>query len=438
MPFIYVDRRKAGKGKSSTNRQKLLKRIRGFIKQSSPQSLGAGGVAQVYSSGKAANNPVKIAANALEEPWFAYGKSRENFYVFPGNTEYDRGDTFELPEEDGAAAGGGPGPAGEDDFVINIASNEFLELFFEDCVLPNLDSEKTSEKQETKMAHAGFATQGNASQLSIIRTYKQALGRRNALAGPYQRELNDLEQEMKAIYERSTEEGLTDKMSLRLSEIETRIGVLRSKIAVASGFDKVDLRFRKKEPQALKQVDALLVMVMDVSGSMGHEEKTIARRWFALLFAFIKRRYANTDLVFIAHTDEAFEMNEGDFFSTRINGGTAVSPALEKINAIIRERYDPSHTNIYISHASDGDNWETDNESVMKEMTGTAGLLHKIQYFSYVEVGKSKNWSFKPSTNLWDSYLEAHNTAPEKMSMAVIEEADACYDIFKKLFKKKQ
>lgn len=444
MPFIYVDRRKADKNKSAPNREKLLKRVRSYIKNSNPQSVGTGGVANVYGAGRAQNNPVKIASSALEEPWFAYARGGETLMVLPGNTTYDRGDEIPFDGESESQGGGGPGDGGEDDFVVNVAANEFLDLFFEDCELPNLDDEKTTEKAEKTMVHAGFSTQGNPAQLSIIRTYKAAIGRRRALATPYLRQLAEAEEEMKglllklakAMEDKDTK--LAQELDIQTAECEERIVLLKRKIAAVSGFDKVDLRFHKKEAQPLKQVDAVLVMLMDVSGSMGQFHKMVARRWFALLYAFIKRRYENTDLVFIAHTDEAFELSEGDFFSTRINGGTMVSPALKKVNEIINERYDPTQTNIYVSHASDGDNWESDGE-VGKEMLGGSGLMNKIQYFSYIEVyDPTYAFSSSGNTNLWEAYDKVHDAKPSKFSMAVLENPDDAYNVFKKIFKKKK
>lgn len=442
MPFIYVDRRKADKNKSSSNREKLLKRVRSYIKNSNPQSVGTGGVANVYGAGRAKNNPVKITASALEEPWFAYARGGETLMVLPGNTTYNRGDEIPFDIEDRPPPGG-VGDGGEDDFVVNVAANEYLDLFFEDCELPNLDSEKTSDKAEKTMVHAGFSTQGNSSQLSIVRTYKAAIGRRRALATPYLARLKDLENEMKDLLatmaKHADDETKVTEISAEMDKVEQQIVLLQRKIAAVSGFDKVDLRFHKKEAQPLKQVDAVLIMVMDVSGSMGQHHKTVARRWFALLYAFIRRRYENTDLVFIAHTDEAFELSEGDFFSTRMNGGTLVSPVIKKINEIISSRYDPTQTNIYVSHASDGDNWESGDE-VSKEMLGVAGLMAKIQYFSYVEVSDANSlWgnSSTTNTNLWEAYDKVHDVRPTKVSMAVLENPDDCYSIFKKIFKKK-
>lgn len=441
MPFIFIDRRKAGKGKSSPNRQKLLRRIRSFIKSAQPQNIGAGGVATTNSKN---TSPVKVTGSALEEPRFAYAKGGDQTIIVIGNNEYDRGDDIEFPEEDEGGGGAGPGDQGEDDFVVNVAKDEFLDLFFEDCELPNLTHEKFTEKLDNTFQQSGFSTTGNPSQLSIIRSYKQSLGRRWALMKPYKEELQELEEELAALEKTLIGNPLNAVANARHKEVTARIEVLRAKIAFLNGFDKADLRFKKKEAKPLKTVDAVLIMVMDISGSMDSNKKTIARRWFALLYAFIKRRYSNTELVFVAHTDEAIEMSETDFFTTKVNGGTKVSAALKLVNEIIKERYDSNQTNIYVSHASDGDNWDDDNEAVMDEMMNTSGLMNKIQLFSYVEVGKQmkSQWysqSSQTNTNLWETYDSVRlKLSKNKLVLAIIETADDCYGVFKKVFKKEK
>jgi hypothetical protein len=455
MPFIYVDRRKAGKGKSSPNRQKLLRRVRSFIKSSNPNNIGSVASGGVSGNGSKSFSPVKVTSDALEEPSFLYARDGDHTMIIIGNKQYDRGDEIEIPEDSqGKGSKAGQGGSSEDDFIVNVAKDEFFDLFFEDCELPNLTNEKYTEKLDNKFQHAGFSTTGNPAQLSIIRTYKQSLGRRRALSGPYREELQRLEDEQEELMLQLAEhksngtgcdDGVDDSIQKRLNEIQERIVVLHRKLAALEGFDKVDLRYRKHEAKPLKTVDAVLVMIMDISGSMDEEKKRIARRWFALLYAFIKRRYSNTELLFIAHTDEAFEMNEDDFFSTRVSGGTCVSPALKMANKLIKERYDPNQTNIYISHASDGDNWDSDNALVVDEMISEGHLLNKIQYFSYAEVGKqySNTWfsmgsgnQTRRATNLWEAYEKIREKQSSKMSLVVIENPDSCYEIFKKVFRK--
>jgi uncharacterized sporulation protein YeaH/YhbH (DUF444 family) len=439
MPFIYIDRRKAGRGKSAPNRQKLMKRIRNFIKMSKPTTIGKGSVA---SNSNAHSNPVQVAGDALEEPRFAYAKGGTNTMVVNGNPKYQRGDEIDMEGEGPGKGGSGPGDGGEDDFIVNVASDEFLDLFFEDCELPNLTNEKITERLDNKKSHAGFSTQGNPAQLSVIRSYKQMMGRRRALSSPYRTEREQIEARLKEIYDSLAEDPELDFQE-ELDTLEARLIAINRKITGLEGFDKVDLRYRKKEHKPLHTVQAVLVMVMDISGSMDQEKKTIARRWFALLYAFIKRRYSSCELIFIAHTDDVFEMSENDFFSTRMNGGTMVSPALEEINRIIISRYDPTETNIYISHASDGDNWDSDTPATIEAMKK---VMPKIQHFSYVEVGIPWMAAYNGSSGtgrtesdsvLWSAYAEVAETeARNRLSMSVIEKPEECYKAFKDIFRK--
>ena len=377
--LIYIDRRQSGRGKSLPNRQRVIRRIREYIKQSKPQNIGTG-TASVGRQSTQQVNPVKIAAEALEEPRFAYDpESGDQLWIISGNQKFERGDDIDLNKQSqGDGTGAGAGGDGEDGFVINIGADEFLDLFFEDCELPNLTNQKVTEKLDNERSHAGFSPNGIPAQLSVVRTYKQALGRRRALGSPYKKELRELEEEYESWLDQLPQlsEEVQATAHARMAEIEERILVLQRKLAAINPFDKVDLRYRKSEHKPLHTVDAVLIMIMDISGSMDEHEKTVARRWFALLYAFMRRKYATCELVFIAHTATAMQMSENDFFSTKINGGTLVSPALAMANQIIKEKYDHNQTNIYISNASDGDNWASDSPVVLDEM---ATLIPKIQ-----------------------------------------------------------
>jgi len=69
--------------------------------------------------------------------------------------------------------------------------------------------------------------------------------------------------------------------------------------------------------------------LMDVSGSMDESRKDLAKRFFMLLYLFLKRNYDRIDVVFIRHHTVAKEVNEEDFFHSRESGGTVVSSALK-------------------------------------------------------------------------------------------------------------
>ena len=440
--FIFVDRRKTGRGKSLNNRQKLLKRVKDTIKNAKPEDIDAGGV-QKSGAGHGANsytNPVKIARHALAEPTFHYDPHLgEREIILIGNDRWLKGDEFPISTGSGSGPGGpgsGPGEEGEDDFIINISRSEFFAVFFEDCELPDLKETHEKDLPEHVMQRAGFQKVGNPGQLSVIRSFKLSKARRLALTREDRDELEQLEAELDVLMDPNHEHTTGVKeWALRCQAITERIAEIKARIHRISVFEDVDLRYRKSEKVQVKASDAVLGMLMDVSGSMDEEKKRMARKFFSLQYAFIKRRYPQTDLIFIAHTDEPHEMGEEEFFTTRLSGGTIVSPAWALMHQIIKERYDASQTNIYVSYAGDGDNWDSDNAAVIDEIE-TKGLLTKVRHAVYVQVGHSFAASFGGSVSLWNVMSSISNTN-KKLAIIKIADESEVFDAFKTLYGKK-
>ena len=435
--YIYVDRRKTGRGKSLPNRHRLLRRIKDAIRQSKPQDIDAGGVKSMGNGGGQVN-PVKVTRNSLHEPTLHYASGTgDHDIVLIGNDQWERGDEFPVGGDGEGDGGNGAGHGqddGEDDFVINISRDEFFNVFFEDCELPDLQDTHEKELPELMPKHAGFQKEGNPAQLSVIRSYKNALPRRRALSADSRAELEELEEKIKQ-YEDGTHPQCA---SLAKAEIETiiiqlmaRCEELKAKIAGVPFFEKLDLRYTKKEKVLVKSADAVFIMIMDISGSMDEDKKRMARKFFSLQYAFIKRKYPNTDLVFIAHTETPYEMTEEEFFTTRISGGTTVSPSYRMAHDIIKARYDSNLTNIYLSQASDGDNWDGDNTEIIPALEDE-GLLTKLRHMSYAQVGQ--NWSGWGAT-LWSTLQSVANTNP-KLSMTKIANDGDVFEAFHKIYKK--
>lgn len=435
--YIYVDRRKTGRGKSLPNRQRLLRRIKDAIRQSKPQDIDAGGVKNMGNGGGQIN-PVKVTRNSLHEPSFHYASGTGDMdIVLIGNDQWERGDEFPV---DGGGGSGGSGNGagngqedGEDDFVINISRDEFFNVFFEDCELPDLQDTHEKELPELMPKHAGFQKEGNPAQLNVIRSYKNALPRRRALTAEAREELEQLEAEYeKLAIDLAAELVPAEPVHVRMKEIELRITELRSKISNVPFFEKLDLRYTKKEKVLVKSADAVFIMIMDISGSMDEDKKRMARKFFSLQYAFIKRKYPNTDLVFIAHTETPYEMTEEEFFTTRVSGGTTVSPSYRMAHDIIKARYDAKNTNIYLSQASDGDNWDADNGEIIPALEDE-GLLAKLRHMSYAQVGQS--WSGGWVATLWSTLQSVSNSNP-KLSMVKILNDTEVFDAFHKIYKK--
>jgi len=105
---------------------------------------------------------------------------------------------------------------------------------------------------------------------------------------------------------------------------------------------------------------------MDTSGSMHITKKYLARSFYFLLYQYIKLKYVNVEIIFIAHSTTANEVNEKDFFHKGESGGTYISSGYEKAIEIIEKRYNPEIWNIYAFHCSDGDNWSEDNQKAVE------------------------------------------------------------------------
>jgi uncharacterized sporulation protein YeaH/YhbH (DUF444 family) len=439
--FIFIDRRKTGRGKSLPNRQRLLRRIKDSIKSAKPDDIDSGGVKNSQSSSKRQlSNPVKVAREALKEPNFMYAQaSGERNIVLPGNDVWERGDEFPLSGGDEEQGSGGPGEDGDDDFVVSISKNEFYDVFFEDCELPDLEQTSEKELPEAVLKPAGFQKQGNAAQLSIVRSYRNSIGRRKALVQAHRGQLEELEAELMAY---STDQHplcrilSEDELMTITADLMQQIEELKQRITVVPFFEKQDLRYRKSERIQVKSADAVLIMAMDISASMDEERKRIARKFFTLQYVFIARKYPNTDLVFIQHTDEAEEVTEEEFFESRKNGGTIMSPAIALAHKIIRERYDINSTNLYFSYAGDFDNWSSDNAKLISEIE-ESGFLNKIRHAVFMMVGDDGvSWSGNAIQLTWNA-ISSISQGSKKVHPVKIQSEDKVFQAFKKIYGRK-
>jgi uncharacterized sporulation protein YeaH/YhbH (DUF444 family) len=175
--------------------------------------------------------------------------------------------------------------------------------------------------------------------------------------------------------------------------------------------------------------------LMDVSGSMSEHLKDLAKRFYMLLYVFLKRRYRHVEIVFIRHTDRAEEVDEQTFFYGPASGGTLVSSALQAMHEIVRARFSPSDWNIYAAQASDGDNSISDSEPVARILTES--ILPVCQFFAYLEVGEAGGYSFEmPDSALWSLY-ERLRGGGAQLSMRKVRDRSEIFPVFHDLFQRR-
>ena len=412
-----VDRRLNSGSKSLENRQRFLRRAKALIQGAVNKSSQDRDIKDVLEGGE-----ISIPLDGMNEPRFRReGGTRD--MVLPGNKKFVEGDMLPRSGEvRGKASGAGEGD-GEDAFRFILSRNEFVDLFFDDLELPDLAKRKPAEVDNEGFRRAGYATSGSPSNIAVSRTVRLALARRVALRRPRPEMIAKLEADII-----NCDEAERTKL---MAEAEA----LKAKIRRIPFIDPVDIRYRRFEPTRKPVAQAVMFCLMDVSGSMSEHMKDLAKRFYMLLYIFLKRRYRHVEIVFIRHTDRAEEVDEETFFRGPASGGTLVSAALSAMHEIVRSRFRPADWNIYAAQASDGDNSNSDADVVSRLLTEM--ILPVSQFFAYLEVGEASGNGFDMSeSTLWSLYRRlCSDGAP--LSMRKVSERNEIFPVFHDLFRRR-
>ncbi|MGQ9426254.1 YeaH/YhbH family protein [Gilvimarinus sp. F26214L] len=422
MSYI-VDRRLNAKNKSAVNRQRFLRRYRSHIKKAVAEAVTKRSIMDVENG-----EQISIPTRDISEPIFHHGRGGRHSNVLPGNQEFVAGDRIPRPPGGGGGgSGSGASDQGEgmDDFVFQITQEEFLDFMFEDLELPNLVKRQLAGSEEFKLRRAGISNEGNPGRINIVRSLRAANARRIALTGSKRRQLAAMEKELAQL--EAVEPELRDHS--RIEELLASIAKTRAMISRVPWLDDFDLKYNLHVKEPAPSSKAVMFCLMDVSGSMNQATKDMAKRFFILLYLFLKRNYEHTEVVFIRHHTSAKEVDEEEFFYSRETGGTIVSSALKLMKEVLDKRYPLSEWNIYGAQASDGDNWN-DDSSICYDLL-VKDILPKVQYYSYIEITPREHQA------LWEEYESVKAAFPETFAMQHIVDAGDIYPVFRELFHKK-
>ncbi len=294
--------------------------------------------------GESKNKKFKIPIRGIKEYQFVFGKNNKG--VATGTGEEKRGDKL----GDGGKSSGNSGNTGagnspgEDVYETEITLEELMDYIVEDLELPNLDKKKYSEiVTESSGRKRGYQRYGINPRLAKKKTVISKISRKQG-----------------------------KKRALIEAGIENKI--------TRFPFKEEDLRYHKIKKKPKKESNAVMVFIMDVSGSMDSSKKYMARSLFFVLSRFIKRKYNNIAFEFISHTTVAKVVNEFEFFHKAESGGTYISSGINAALNLIKEKYPPEMWNIYPVYASDGDNWSEDNERAMKSVRELCDISNMFGY----------------------------------------------------------
>lgn len=333
--------------------------------------------------GETKNKKFKIPIRGIKEYQFVFG--RNNKGVATGTGEEKRGDKLSDGSQNQGQKGnkGAGNSPGEDVYETEITLDELMDYIVEDLELPNLDKKKYSEIiTESAARKRGYQRYGINPRLAKKKTVQAKISRKQG--------------KKRALIEA----GLDDNIE-------------------RFPFREDDIRYYKVKKRPKKESNAVMIFIMDVSGSMDSSKKYLARSLFYVLSRFISRKYNNIAFEFISHTTVAKVVNEFEFFHKAESGGTYISSGINTALKLIEEKYPPTTWNIYPIYASDGDNWSEDNErainSVKKlceisNMFGYAELLPSTysttMYYRFNREVACKNFTtviVKEKKDLWEA-----------------------------------
>ncbi len=229
---------------------------------------------------------------------------------------------------------GGGSERGEFKFVLELKIDDILDWLWDELKLPDLKPKHSANVEDPEYRREGWDKRGARSRLDRRRTVKEAVKRR-------------------AVQE-----------------------------AGAPAFTDDDLRYRQLVRRRTPALNAVVMFVLDVSGSMVEVQRKLAKTFFFFALHGIRRKYAKVEMVFVAHASEAWEFQEGEFFQVTGDGGTQASSAFRLCEEILNTRYNPSRYNAYLFYASDGENASTDHEAAAEALSK---LIEDLNYAGYIE-----------------------------------------------------
>jgi len=264
-----------------------------------------------------------------------------------GQGEVQPGDVLRRPEKgqgDGGSEGGSDG--GDLQFVFEFNMDDIVDWIWEELKLPDLEPRSAGRILDEEVTREGWDRRGPRARLDRRRTLKEAIKRRAAQDGD------------------------------------------------SAAFTDEDLRYRQLSRRMRPATQAVVFFILDVSASMDQGRRLLAKNFFFWAVNGLRRQYGEVDLVFIAHTNQAWEFTEEEFFSATATGGTVASTAFKLAHEILTNRFSPERYNSYIFYASDGDNFGDDRQQAHDCVAELAGMVNFMGFLetpqNFLENGRSE------------------------------------------------
>jgi len=371
-PFRSSDAERSDRsaGDRLRHRQKIRESIRENI---------ADIIAEESIIGKSRDRVIKVPIRGIREYRFVYGDNAPGVGQGDGNSQPGQivGKSGQEGEGQGTEKAGDK--AGVDYYETDVTLEELIDIMFEDLDLPDLERKALRQLEAPRSSkRRGYRQVGIRIRLDKLRTVRSRIKRKFSVE-----RRRRAEEAKGAVTTSADAAALGSDESAVLLEDE----ILENGEPASTGtpkrrfpFHTDDLVYRHVTTQMRRESNAVVICIMDTSGSMDTMKKYLARSFFFLLYQFICTKYRSVEIVFISHHTEANEVSEDEFFHKGESGGTFISSGYQKALDIITERYHPSLWNVYAFHCSDGDNFDSDNTAALKAAHELAEICNLFGY----------------------------------------------------------
>jgi hypothetical protein len=353
-------------------------KIREAVRQRLPEIIAGGEVI----NGQA--RTVQVPVRMLEHYHFRLRPPTQREGV--GQGEVKPGDALARPQPDeGSGNGAGGSEEGGVELKLEFKVDDIVEWLWEEMQLPNLET-RVGRAEDTDWIREGLNRRGARSRLDRRRSLREAIKRR------------------------------ATQIQSGASEENT------------PAFTDDDLRYRQLMKREQPATQAVVFLLMDVSGSMSERDRQLAKTFFFWAVQGLRHQYRQLETVFVAHTTEAWEFEEQDFFQVTGSGGTVASAGFRQVQQIIEQRFSPSRYNIYLFYASDGDNYSADRPHAE---AGLRALTAVTNYCGYLEVCSLSQRQLGTETGELFALLEAEGA---KVGSHAVGEADDIWNAVRFFF----
>jgi hypothetical protein len=352
--------------------QRFRQIVKGKIRQDLRKFLTRGELI-----GREGKHLISIPVRGIDLPHFRYG---DNHDAGVGQGDGQPG----QPVGDGNGAGPGGTEPGQHLLEVDISLDELADILGEELQLPRIEPKGRHNITATKDRYSSIRQSGPESLRHFKRTFRRAL-RRMIMSGVYDP---------------------------------------NNPIIV---FERRDKQYRSWKPVRKPQSNAVIIYMMDVSGSMGHEQKELVRLEAFWIDTWLRRNYDGIESRYIVHDVNAKEVDRETFFHLREDGGTKISSAFRCCRELLDKHYAPDEWNTYLFHFSDGDNSsESDSRECCKLLR--EGLLPRANQFGYCQVASAYG------SGNFINVLREQLGDEEKVVTSRVNTKDDIYDSLKAFF----